>query len=161
MVIVYTLPLAASLCHLFEEFVWPGGFRDWYRDYRPEIAESVTNGFLVRINALMVAVGIWVAWAGPMGASYLSAWLILSTILMNNAIFHIHAVLSTRRYSPGVVTGTVLYLPLFFAGVPHIWLQGYVQTSTVIVSVGLGMLYQSWSLFNHRRRARAARSRAD
>jgi hypothetical protein len=33
---LFWLPLAAAGAHDFEEFAWPGGFRAWYREYRPD-----------------------------------------------------------------------------------------------------------------------------
>ncbi len=56
--VIRWLPLGAVLLHLIEEFVWPGGFAEWYRWYRPERAASVTTGFLVRINVLLVGMAL-------------------------------------------------------------------------------------------------------
>ncbi|MGR6431493.1 HXXEE domain-containing protein [Rhizobium sp. PAMB 3174] len=149
------LPLAACFFHLIEEFAWPGGFGRWYAEYRPEIAKSLTVAFLVRINAVMVAVAIWIAWRGTTAEGYLSAWVVLAAILMSNAFFHLRAVWIMRRYSPGVVTGTLLYLPLYFAGVPVLVSHGMATTTQVVFSTALGLCYPLWSLTNHRRRARA------
>jgi hypothetical protein len=58
-------PLAAVALHLIEEFVWPGGFPNWYRWYRPERATSVTTRFLVIVNAVLVALALLPPLLGP------------------------------------------------------------------------------------------------
>jgi hypothetical protein len=37
----WALPIAAA-AHVFEEFAFPGGFKEWYARYRPETATSFT-----------------------------------------------------------------------------------------------------------------------
>ncbi|MEP7000621.1 MAG: hypothetical protein ABI969_09095, partial [bacterium] len=49
------LPAIAVSAHLFEEFVWPGGFAAWYRRYWPQRAASVTTRLLVIVNVILVA----------------------------------------------------------------------------------------------------------
>jgi hypothetical protein len=103
------MPLIAVALHLGEEFLWPGRFAHWYCWYRPEIGPSITTGFLVRINALFVAMAII---AGVLGFSAygVAIWLVVASIAASNAVFHLWAVLRTKRYSPGVVTGVLVYL---------------------------------------------------
>ena len=62
--LVSWLPLVAVALHLVEEFAWPGGFADWYRDYRPERAASglATAGMLVRAAVIGPAYHLYAAW---------------------------------------------------------------------------------------------------
>ena len=60
-----TGPLIAASLHVCEEFVYPGGFRQWYASYRPEIASSLSVGYLVLVNAIMLAACALIAVAGP------------------------------------------------------------------------------------------------
>ena len=46
-------PLGAVILHIFEEFVYPGGFVAWYRRYRAD-ASRITTRFLVIINAALL-----------------------------------------------------------------------------------------------------------
>jgi hypothetical protein len=46
----WALPIAAA-AHVFEEFVFPGGFKEWYGRYRPETIHSFTPTFAVVIRA--------------------------------------------------------------------------------------------------------------
>jgi hypothetical protein len=50
-------PFATAVAHIFEEFVFPGGFMSWYRRYRGPAAASVNPRFLVIIN--FVLLGVW------------------------------------------------------------------------------------------------------
>jgi len=45
------------------------------------------------------------------------AW--LSFLMFGNAILHVGATVVLGRYSPGVITSVVLYLPFFFLFVRH------------------------------------------
>src|SRR2546423_3715323 len=109
------LPLLAVAAHLVEEFVWPGGFPDWYRRYRPERAASVTTRFLVTVNVILVAIALLPPLLGPSPRG-LAWWLIVAAIGAANAVFHLWATVARQEYSPGVITGTLLYLPLAAIG---------------------------------------------
>ena len=81
--------MLAAFIHIFEEFVFPGGFKRWWCAYRPEIAESVTNRFLIIINVVLVLFSANVALASqaPRGSG-VAAWLALAALLAFNAVFH-------------------------------------------------------------------------
>ena len=130
------LPLVAVTLHLLEEFVWPGGFGNWYRSYRPERAASVTTTFLFLINALFVAMAVVPGVLGfrPYGVAI---WLVVASIAAANGIFHLWASFRSRVYSPGVVTGCLVYEAALIGPAFHI--------------------YSAW---NHRRRAWAQLERA-
>ena len=103
--------LAAVCVHECEEFVWPGGFRAWYIDYSPHVERSMTTRFLVFIN---LAVPLSAAIAGAFFAApwARTLWLAVASGVGINSVWHIQATLRGRRYSPGVVTGALLYVPL-------------------------------------------------
>jgi hypothetical protein len=148
------LPLGAVLLHLFEEFVWPGGFAEWYRWYRPERAASVTTGFLVWINVLFVAMALIPVVMGfrPYGVAF---WLVVASIAAANGMFHLWAVLRTSRYSPGVVTGGVVYLPLAVFGFIYFWRTGLANLPTLLQAAIIGPAYNVYAAWNHRRRAKS------
>ncbi len=103
------LPLGAVMLHLLEEFVWPGGFADWYRWYRPERA----------------------------------------------GLFHLWATLRTQRYSPGVVTGATVYLPLAAFGSIYFWRAGLAGVLLLLQAAVIGPAYNVYAAWNHRRRAKS------
>ena len=150
------LPLMAVSLHLIEEFVWPGGFGDWYRWYRPERASSITTRFLVIINVVLVVIALIPPLLGatPRG---LAMWLVVAGIGAANALFHIWATINRRRYSPGLVTGTLVYLPLAVVGYLSLVETGKVSPGTTIQAIVVGIGFHIWSAWNHRRRAAANR----
>ena len=66
--VAWSLTIAA-LIHIFEEFVFPGGFKAWWCAYRPEIAASVTNRFLVIINVVLIVFSATVGFAAQRRAT--------------------------------------------------------------------------------------------
>ncbi|MFL5488121.1 MAG: HXXEE domain-containing protein [Gemmatimonadaceae bacterium] len=152
-VIIRWLPLLAVVLHLIEEFAWPGGFADWYRWYRPEGSASVTRGFLFGINALFVAMAVT---AGAMGFTPygVAIWLVVASIAAANGAFHLWSVVRTRRYSPGVVTGCLIYWPLAVFGFAYFSRERLASAAVLLQAAVIGPAYHIYSAWNHRRRAR-------
>ncbi|HEX2781049.1 MAG TPA: HXXEE domain-containing protein, partial [Gemmatimonadaceae bacterium] len=109
------LPIAAVAAHLVEEFVWPGGFAEWYRHYPPGATTAVSSGFLVIVNAVFVLLALLPPLLGPSPRGF-AIWMVVAAVAGANAVFHLYAVRRTRAYSPGVVTGVLFYLPLAIVG---------------------------------------------
>ena len=149
------LPLIAVALHLVEEFAWPGGFGDWYRWYRPERAASVTPAFLVWINVVLVAMALAAGLLGrrPYG---IALWLVVASIGAANGAFHLWATLGRWRYSPGVVTGVLVYLPLAAWGFWHFATRGWATTGMLAQAAVIGPAYHLYAAWNHRRRAARA-----
>jgi uncharacterized membrane protein len=155
----WSLAIAAAT-HIGEEFVWPGGFKEWWIAYRPATAAHVTNRFLVFINTLLLGMAILIAFAVrfPRGNG-VAAWLTLAALLFSNAIFHILGAIETRRYSPGMITGICLYMPLTVMGYIHFVQTGRATIPTAICAALLGGSYHFISFARHRRRGRLASRR--
>ena len=69
----------AALIHIFEEFVFPGGFKEWWLSYRPDIRASVSNRFPVIINVALVLFSANVALAAQARrGNGVAAWLALT-----------------------------------------------------------------------------------
>jgi hypothetical protein len=168
-------PLPAAVAHIVEEFVYPGGFADWDRAYRPKIRGSITPRLHLVINAAMVFACISVGIAGvPGGVVSLGAmrfrsmippqyavagWLALAALLFSNAMFHIVGTLRTGRASPGVRTGLLLYAPLAVYGFWHFWSSGLAPFGTLILTALLGGSYHLWASMFHAVRARNSEPR--
>ena len=166
-------PLIAACLHIFEEFVWPGGFAEWDRAYRPEIAKSITPRLHLVVNGLLLALCFTVVLAGqPDGILAIGgmrfrsafppslaapAWIALAALLASNAVFHIAGSLRTKRLSPGVRTGLVLYIPMFLVGLGRFLRAGRVTWGAAAIAVVLGGSYHLWAAWMHRTRAGAAR----
>lgn len=151
------LPALAVGVHLIEEFVWPGGFPAWFRAYRPERAASVTTRFLVAVNVVLVGLTLLPPLLGPTPRAF-ALWLVVAAVGASNALFHLVATRRGGVYSPGVVTGTLVYLPLAALGVQALVLSGRVSVGTTVQAVVIGVAYPLWSAWTHRRRAAASRA---
>ncbi|HMI58047.1 MAG TPA: HXXEE domain-containing protein [Gemmatimonadaceae bacterium] len=135
---------AAISMHELEEFVWPGGFRAWYISYSPHVEPSMTRRFLVGINALILA-------AAALSAIYFTSptmrlvWLAVGSAVGINGVWHLQATLRTRRYSPGVATGTLLYMPLVAYGFVHFVQCGWVSPRDALSAASYGAAYWIFS----------------
>jgi hypothetical protein len=106
----------AVMLHVTEEFLYPGGFADWYaRLLPPKTVKKNNTGFLVWINTLMMCVCALALYFGDTGLGH-TLWYYNAAIAAANACFHLWGVFKLKTYSPGVITGTVLYIPLFVIG---------------------------------------------
>jgi len=148
-------PLAAAVVHIFEEFVWPGGFMSWYRRYRGPSISSITPRFLIIVNVILLAVCVNAAVATDtsFGAAY---WIAVSAILASNGLWHLWAAIRGRVYSPGMVTGLVLYIPLAIYGCIHFLASGAVSVGGAVVALLIGGSYPLWSAIFHGRGRSAA-----
>jgi hypothetical protein len=148
----WALPIAAA-AHVFEEFGFPGGFKEWYARYRPETAISFTPAFAIGINALLLVLCSIPLLLG-LTPQAVALWLTIAAVLVGNTIFHARATLKMREYSPGLVTALLLYLPLGIVGFNHFLRAGYASVGTAISAALIGAAYNVFSANNHRRRAR-------
>jgi hypothetical protein len=146
-------PLLASVLHIMEEFVFPGGFPAWDRTYRPEIRTSITPRFHLVVNGLLILIctAIGLMGASPRGVA---AWLTLASLLASNAIFHLVGTIQTKSYSPGIVTGVALYIPMACYGYLHFLRAHQASAGTAITALVIGGSYHFWSSRIHSRRAR-------
>ncbi len=145
------LPLAI-IAHIIEEFVFPGGFIQWYRDNRPDIASSITKSRLTVINLVFIVLSFMPLLLGP-GTQGLSWLLALSSITAVNALFHIVGSARTKSYSPGEVTAMFFYLPLTIyinweLLATHAVTFGYAGKCFLV-----GVAYHIWSAYSYRQRA--------
>jgi hypothetical protein len=156
--VVAWLPLSAVAAHIFEEFVWPGGFGDWYRSHYPDRAKSLSRVFLVWINVLLVVMSLIAAilWKRLYAVEM---WLVVASVAGANGLFHLFATIRWRTYSPGLITGILLYLPLAAYGFVTFTRDGLLSPNLAIQAALIGPLYHAYSAWNHRRRS-AAYSRA-
>ena len=149
---LFWVPLAAASAHVFEEFVWPGGFTAWYRSYIPDISKSVSPRFLLWVNAALLfgCLAVAVDEKAAFGPAF---FLVMCTLLAVNGAFHLRATVRTRRYSPGVITGTLIYIPLAIYGYWTLMASHRVSAGIALLAAAIGSSYHFLSLANHRRRA--------
>jgi hypothetical protein len=137
---------AAVMLHVTEEFLYPGGFPEWYaRLVPPKTVKKSNTGFLVWINTLMMCACASALYFGSTPHGY-SIWYFVASIAAANACFHIWGVAKLRAYSPGVVTGTLLYIPLFIVGTIQLVPSGEVALQRAIAAVAVAVGYHIFSV---------------
>ncbi len=140
-------PLVAASLHMSEEFLVPGGFLAWYRGYRAD-PSKITRRFLVIVNAVLLIVCCNVGLLGrtPIGIAY---WLTISALLCSNGIWHAWASYRSHTYSPGVMTGVAIYVPLAVYGYSQFLRSGAVSIGTAALACVVGGSYPFWSAAYH------------
>ena len=136
-------PLVAASLHIIEEFVFPGGFPAWDRQYRPQFRSSISPRFHIFINGLLLIACYDVGVLGmkPVGVA---AWLTVMALLCTNGIWHVVGAFRTRTYSPGMITGLFLYVPLTVYGYAHFLGSGAASVPTALIALAIGASYQLW-----------------
>ncbi|MEJ2009671.1 MAG: HXXEE domain-containing protein [Acidobacteriota bacterium] len=137
---LFIFPLIAASIHIFEEFAFPGGFRAWYVSYRPQIEKSLTTRRLVTFNLILLVACASFAITGPRHGGT-TTWLIAVSIIAWNSVFHLLGAFRTHRYSPGMISAILLYLPLTFGGFYLLLWHSVATLSSFAICFGIGTLY--------------------
>jgi hypothetical protein len=135
---------AAIMLHVTEEFLFPGGFIEWYAEFRPPKTQGVRPDYLVWINTLMMGVCVLPLYYGETRHG-VGVWYAVAAIAAINACFHILGVFALKKYSPGVITGVFLYIPLFVAGSWYLLSSGNISWSRAILFLGIAVGYHVFS----------------
>jgi uncharacterized protein with HXXEE motif len=96
---------ATFLAHIAEEYY--GGFPAWSAQW---LGFALAPAGFLELNAY--------AWAGMFAASIVATlgagWVVVpfATATFVNGCAHLLATIATRTYSPGAITGTLLWIPL-------------------------------------------------
>lgn len=110
--LIWLMP-ASFAPHILEEFA--AGFPGWVTDTLGSPMSA--GGFLLNNAAFMAILLGLAAWAwrrpSPLPAFLLLSW--ASGNLFWNAVFHLATTLLYGRYSPGLVTAVLLYVPVSVA----------------------------------------------
>ncbi|MGG5316859.1 HXXEE domain-containing protein [Enterococcus sp. AZ072] len=154
-VIVLLLPLS-YLLHCLEEFYFPGGFIEWYRGFRPSLSAQKPQYYL-KVNIIAFIIVSIISISVFFFETSYNSFLIASTFLASNAFFtHILGTIKTRKYSPGLITGTFLYIPICLLGFFFSLYRGTLLTSDLIADLVLGSLYELWNIYKYQKKNRAS-----
>jgi len=119
LILAYCFPVAFTF-HVVEEFIFPGKGENWFRLYRPRYAQRYTEAYFVKVNAIGFAGAALV----PLGLlDYRSGYslggifgnMIFAAAMLANAYYHVRGSIETKQYSPGTITGVLLYVPIAVA----------------------------------------------
>ena len=131
--------LIASILHMVEEFFFPGGFMTVMKRMNPTFAPFVNVPAAVVINGLQLMLCIIVIFVGR---SNLAFSLSAASLLFINGLMHLGGAIRLKGYAPGVITGSVLYLPLSVFAFYYFMTSGELTMLDAITAAWLGMLYQ-------------------
>ena len=136
----------AAMLHVTEEFLFPGGFQEWYALLiPPKTVKKSNTGFLVWINTVMMCACAFSLYYGNTLHGY-SIWYYTAAIAAANACFHLWGLAKLKIYSPGVVTGTFLYIPIFVIGTIQLVGSGELPLYKAIVAIAIGIGYHVFSV---------------
>lgn len=107
------LNLAFLMLHQFEEYVYPGGFMDFFNNYL--YGKKRIMRFRIKpVSAFHVNVtlgwGIYLLCAVTGGQSPFFV-MIITTISFINGLAHTGAAVIFRKYTPGLITGLFIFIP--------------------------------------------------
>lgn len=108
------LNLAFLMIHQFEEYVYPGGFKEYFNNniYNPFgfFRNKLTDKGIFWVNVVL-------GWGMNIAAfiflrDYPMAVMTVIAVLFINGLLHFYITFKTRYYNPGVVTGALLFFSL-------------------------------------------------
>jgi hypothetical protein len=127
---IFVWLVAATLLHVFEEYVYPGGFLSWMRS---AIGQTPTAFEAVVINLAFVG---WVAMPLFSPATPTIWTLSVPSLLLANGALHVVGTIVTRRYSPGVVTSVALFFPLATYALVHAGADSKTVSGGILLGIG-------------------------
>lgn len=133
--------LIVYFIHQIEEYVWPGGFRQFANAHTFHSGRDdwlVTPGGTAFVNIVLVWLPIALAVSFPDTLRWVGlAWIGVTLV---NGIIHIVGTIALRAYNPGVITGTVLFLPFTIAVLAFEHRHGLLSATEIGAIVVLGIL---------------------
>jgi len=138
------LPIAAVV-HVFEEYVYPGGFAEALSRLLPRATALFTTKFHLVVNGLLIVLCLFSAF---IGRANLVLSLSVFGLVFTNAVLHIRGAIVTKGYYPGVISGVLIYLPLtlyayfvFLSSQQISWLQAGFSFLLGVLYMGALMVY--------------------
>ena len=147
--LIWLMPAAFAL-HICEE--WFGGFAYWVTHVAG--GEMSPSAFLVN-NAAFMAILLGLTAAAAFTRKPLAVFLLLfwaSANLFWDFLFHVATVPIFDRYSPGLVTATLLYFPISYAVARAALAECVLPRAAFATACGLGaglMLFVIWAGLYH------------
>jgi len=142
---IFIAPLGAAAVHIFEEYVYPGGFPDAFRQLLPRASHLFTIKFHIIVNGLFFLLCLISAFIGK---ANLVLSLSIFGLIFANAVLHIRGAIIKKGYYPGVISGVFIYIPitvyaysLFIASQQLTLMQAGLAFLLGILYMGILMVY--------------------
>jgi len=105
----------------------------------PSFAPFVNAPMAIVINGLQLLLCVIVIFVG---VSNLAFSLSAAALLFINGLVHLGGAVRLKRYAPGVITGSILYIPLSVYSFYYFTASGQLNAGDAIIAGALGVLYQ-------------------
>ncbi|MEJ2251134.1 MAG: HXXEE domain-containing protein [Candidatus Lokiarchaeota archaeon] len=137
----YWLSLPIYMFHQFEEYVYPGGFKDELN----ELLRKDESDQEVLTDKLVIFVNIGFIWIlNPvliiLNAISIIFPIILMTIVGFNGIVHVFTSLRFRKYNPGLIMSVIGNIPLSVYVILGLGLTGTASILELIVGICIGIV---------------------
>lgn len=142
----------AYLCHVAEEYF--GGFTAWIGTV---IGRPLPLSAFLLINAVALVVMVAAIRAATQHERHGWMAIAVATVLLVNAVLHLLGSMATGTYSPGLITGVVVYVPLAQLALVRAWHQapaplfrrglvaGFVVHALVFVAAATATRLDAWT----------------
>ena len=134
-ILLWFLPIALSL-HVLEEFAYPGGLRQWIRAYKP--GKSKSTLYYVIANA-SILIGAYIIAFRAVDILGFRIYLALVAIVGSNGISHIRGTLQKKQFCPGVISSTLLFLPLTLLSFYYFLAKEKVDVLSAVICICIGV----------------------
>jgi hypothetical protein len=136
--LIFLSLLLAGALHIFEEYVYPGGFADAFKKLLPRASHVFTTNFHIVVNLIFYLLCIISA---IIGKSNLILSISVFGLIFTNALLHIRGAVVRKGYYPGVITALLIYIPLTIYAYYHFINTKQLSWIEAILSFILGMSY--------------------
>jgi hypothetical protein len=133
--LLWSFPIAVGL-HAFEEFGFPGGLKQWIKTYKPR--KPKTNSYYFIVNAAGI-VGAFIIALRASDILGFRIYLHFVAIMAGNAASHICGTIQMKRYCPGIVSGSILLLPILVISFWYLVGAGKVDLLSAIICTCVGI----------------------
>ncbi len=137
---IFAAAVGAAAVHIFEEYVYPGGFPAALKNLLPMAVHLFTPVFHLTVNGLFLLVCLCCA---LIGKANLVLSLSVFSLVFANAVLHIRGAIVTKRYYPGVISGALIYIPLAVYAYSMFLVSGHLTWLQGGLSVLLGAVYMA------------------
>ena len=118
-------PLIYAIHHFEEHIIF--NFREWRSTYFPDNNALSTEEVLIRLIALLLIFVFIHLIKNNRGSAHIVLFFLMTTQVVN-ALFHIFFSFYFFNFSPGAITGTLLYLPVNFFIFKFALREGFIKS---------------------------------
>jgi hypothetical protein len=134
--LLYALPSVQFLLHVAEEFP---RFPAWATRHFGVTTRAYYVYSHIPLIVAIVAISVGAVYA-PAGSFWIFLSAVAQVILFTNGVFHLATTVLFREYSPGVVTGTVLFFPATYMFMQRTIADALLTPTSLVAAAVLGAI---------------------